>query len=183
MSDANAVFPVRGDDHGPQSERRFIQTSRRTPGGPSRQRVVEVVHVHRDRGNPARQQSRQHAGPVRVAIWEDGFKAKPAAPALFAEPSPAKQEPAQPVTHVLRQWQPAPPPAVERAGDAEAKAVEPVGGGPARRGRPRKAKPETPERSFVDPYADEAGANCMRCGYLVEAARERRGLLTCANCG
>ncbi|MDO9714295.1 hypothetical protein [Paracraurococcus lichenis] len=39
-------------------------------------------------------------------------------------------------------------------------------------------------RSFADPFAGEDdGANCLRCGYLVEAAREKRGLLTCAACG
>jgi hypothetical protein len=46
------------------------------------------------------------------------------------------------------------------------------------RGRPKR------ERTFADPFAtDESGANCFRCGYLVEAAREERGKLTCAACG
>ena len=35
-----------------------------------------------------------------------------------------------------------------------------------------------------DPFAaDNIGTNCLRCGYLVQPARERRGLLTCATCG
>jgi hypothetical protein len=39
-------------------------------------------------------------------------------------------------------------------------------------------------RHFADPFADgDDGANCLRCGYLIEPAREKRGLLTCAACG
>jgi hypothetical protein len=48
--------------------------------------------------------------------------------------------------------------------------------------KPRAAKEAT--RHFADPFADgDDGTNCLRCGYLVEPARERRGLLTCAACG
>jgi hypothetical protein len=57
----------------------------------------------------------------------------------------------------------------------------------ARRGRPRIPKAPAPvstAQRFADPFAaDDDGANCLRCGYLVEPARERRGLLTCATCG
>ncbi|TDH58003.1 hypothetical protein E2C06_34885 [Dankookia rubra] len=57
---------------------------------------------------------------------------------------------------------------------------------PARRGRrspSARVHAETP-RSYADPFAeDDDGANCIRCGYLVEPAREKRGLLTCAGCG
>jgi hypothetical protein len=37
---------------------------------------------------------------------------------------------------------------------------------------------------IADPFdrADD-GANCLRCGYAVQPARERRGLITCAGCG
>ena len=43
---------------------------------------------------------------------------------------------------------------------------------------------KTRERAFADPFATEdTGANCFRCGYLVEPAREKRGLMTCAGCG
>ncbi|MDO9712800.1 hypothetical protein [Paracraurococcus lichenis] len=39
-------------------------------------------------------------------------------------------------------------------------------------------------RRFADPFAmGDDGANCLRCGYLVEAEREGRGLLTCSACG
>jgi hypothetical protein len=56
--------------------------------------------------------------------------------------------------------------------------------------KPRTIKPERPEgtprstkRAFADPFAaDDTCTNCIRCGYLVSPARERRGLLTCAQC-
>jgi hypothetical protein len=46
------------------------------------------------------------------------------------------------------------------------------------------AKARDLTRRVADPFhADDDGANCLRCGYLVEPARERRGLNTCAACG
>jgi hypothetical protein len=49
---------------------------------------------------------------------------------------------------------------------------------------PRKPRvPKAAVRRFADPFADEDGANCIRCGYLVEPAREKRGLMTCSVCG
>ena len=60
----------------------------------------------------------------------------------------------------------------------------------AARPRPRVAKPEraniqstSTQRAFADPFAaDDTGANCIRCGYLVSPAREKRGLMTCLQC-
>jgi hypothetical protein len=43
------------------------------------------------------------------------------------------------------------------------------------------AKATVPQ--FADPFADGDGANCLHCGYLVEPAREKRGLMTCSACG
>jgi hypothetical protein len=69
--------------------------------------------------------------------------------------------------------------------------VEPAAKIPAgARPRPRVAKPEHPEnqlkptrRAFADPFAaDDGGTNCIRCGYLVSPAREKRGLMTCMRC-
>jgi hypothetical protein len=49
---------------------------------------------------------------------------------------------------------------------------------------PKARAPKGTERRFADPFTDgDDGANCLRCGYLVEPAREKRGLLTCAACG
>jgi len=58
------------------------------------------------------------------------------------------------------------------------------------RPRPRVAKPEraniqskSTQRAFADPFAaDDTGANCICCGYLVSPAREKRGLMTCLQC-
>ena len=69
--------------------------------------------------------------------------------------------------------------------------AEPVAEVPAAvRLRPRVAKPERPKhqpistrRAFADPFAaDDTGTNCIRCGYLVSPAREKRGLMTCMQC-
>jgi hypothetical protein len=39
-------------------------------------------------------------------------------------------------------------------------------------------------RSVADPFDDtDERANCLRCGYAIQPARERRGLMTCAGCG
>jgi hypothetical protein len=57
----------------------------------------------------------------------------------------------------------------------------------AERRRPRVPRANSAKktaRHFADPFAaGDDGANCMRCGYLVEPVREKRGLLTCAACG
>lgn len=69
--------------------------------------------------------------------------------------------------------------------------VEPAAKIPARiRPRPRAAKPEQSQnqpksikRAFADPFAaGDTGTNCIRCGYLVSPAREKRGLMTCLQC-
>jgi hypothetical protein len=39
-------------------------------------------------------------------------------------------------------------------------------------------------QSVADPFdAADDRANCLRCGYAIQPARERRGLMTCAGCG
>jgi hypothetical protein len=48
--------------------------------------------------------------------------------------------------------------------------------------QPRATK-SAAKRVFADPFAaDDTGANCIRCGYLVSPAREKRGLMTCVQC-
>jgi hypothetical protein len=52
------------------------------------------------------------------------------------------------------------------------------------RGQSKRGAKVTIARSFADPFdTGDDGANCLRCGYLVEPARERRGHLTCSGCG
>src|SRR3954451_730931 len=84
----------------------------------------------------------------------------------------AVPDPAPPVVHVMPMWEPSPPqPAPPLAETVElpvetARAVE-------RRPRTPKAKaPDKAARRFADPFADaDEGANCLRCGYLVEPTR------------
>lgn len=51
-------------------------------------------------------------------------------------------------------------------------------------GRPRKQPASAPTRRVADPFdASDDHANCMRCGYAIEPTREKRGLMTCSECG
>jgi hypothetical protein len=75
----------------------------------------------------------------------------------------------------------------------DAAAMRAAAEGPARATVPRRGRSGLPTRirtsksqtrRFADPFDDdESGANCFRCGYLVEQARESRGLMTCSKCG
>jgi len=94
-------------------------------------------------------------------------------------------EPTPPTVHVMPAWEPSPPQPAPPVPEAGEPAVE---AGEGRRRGPRLPKARAPQgtaRRYADPFAadDDGGANCLRCGYLVEPARERRGLLTCATCG
>jgi hypothetical protein len=73
-------------------------------------------------------------------------------------------------------WQPT---SVRLDADTPARADAPLAAVAPPRPRTRK-----PERRVADPFdAHDDGANCLRCGYVVEPAREKRGLMTCAACG
>jgi hypothetical protein len=79
-------------------------------------------------------------------------------------------------------------PSVQQPASADAEPVEGQNSTQAVEGRNRRdAKPRPPKlrmRRFADPFADgDDGANCIRCGYLVERTREARGLWTCTKCG
>ncbi|RAI58807.1 hypothetical protein [Roseicella frigidaeris] len=79
-------------------------------------------------------------------------------------PPPA---PEQPTIHARLAWTPSAPPAP-----------------PARRGSRREGIGEERGQDFADPFeATDEGANCLRCGYRVEPAREALGLTTCRACG
>jgi hypothetical protein len=93
---------------------------------------------------------------------------------------PLAPEPAEPVVHVTPSWQttllqretavaPAPP-------EASQTGMEP----PARRARRTRVGLT---RHVADPFDEtDDRANCLRCGYAIEPAREQRGLMTCAAC-
>jgi hypothetical protein len=168
-SDADRFFPPRGGK-GPRAAgggQRFIRATDRKSG---QSRSVEVVHLRRgtaEAGGSPRAEDRS----LRGEAWPDGFRPERNAPPTPFDPPPAPvAKPAPQIGHV-----------VERAPSLLAPLpVQPEAAAPAPRprGRPRQA------RSFADPFAaDDTGANCLRCGYLIEPAREKRGKLTCAACG
>jgi hypothetical protein len=51
-------------------------------------------------------------------------------------------------------------------------------------GEPQARRPRVGStRGVADPFdASDDGANCLCCGYAIQPARERRGLMTCAGC-
>jgi hypothetical protein len=178
MSEIDDVFANFRDEKSPATDRRETRSipQRGTRGS----RTVEVLHVRS--GSPPRPtvQPRQSSSGVRAAAWDDGFPARHA-PQRPAAPQPPVSAPVEPTFHIM----PARSPSVPAAEAA------PVGPDPNTvianrrgRGRPRKQGVGRPERRVADPFdpADDR-ANCLRCGYLVEPAREQRGLMTCADCG
>jgi len=132
------------------------------------------VHIRRDGARPAEAHPPSALRTRRAETWSEGFRAKPAQPLPQQEIPEAVPEPVQPVVHVMPMWQPSAP-------QPEPPSVE------TERRLPRSPRGKTPKSTaqrFADPFAEgEDGANFLRCGYLVEPARERRGLLTCASCG
>jgi hypothetical protein len=175
MSEIDRVFGRLGPKKpGPNERRGMLNVPRK--GAAAGSRTVEVVHL-RSRGAQPGPDAPGHATQrLRAATWDEGFPAR-ATQAAPAAPEPPPAPPA-PVAHVM-------PVRTLLAPEPEA-APAPAETPPARRDRPPR-RPEAPEpqaRRVADPFdATDDGANCLRCGYLVEPAREKRGLLTCAACG
>lgn len=179
MSEIDRVFARFRDDKTPSTD---------TPGqrsipkrGTQGSRTVEVVHVRS--GSPSRpaDQSRAPAVGVRAASWAEGFPARDAPPPFPDAPKAAAAAPAAPSFHVM----PARSPSVPAAEAAPAVPdPEPEIAARRGRGRPLKATAVATARRVADPFdpADD-GANCLRCGYAVEPARESRGLTTGTACG
>jgi hypothetical protein len=188
MSEEDRVFPRRREELGAQSshrEQRLVLSARRRNGAAGgRSRVVEVVHVRRSGPRPVEDRPRPAPWSVRAEVWPEGFRAKPASPLPPQDLQPVAPEPAQPTVHVMPMWEPT----QQRSAQSEAQPAEQPGGMAAGGSRtPRVPKPrasETTGRLFADPFSpDGGGANCIRCGYFVEPAREKRGLMTCSGCG
>jgi hypothetical protein len=186
MFEANQVFPHREapNAQSPSAERRLILAPLRKNGSGSRSRVVEVVQVRR--GNAKRPDDHSLSRPrnVRAETWPEGFRAK--SPGLLPpdELRPATSEPTQPVAHVMPIWESSPR---QPASPAEKPTDPAVRSSAVKARRKHSARPSAPkvaERHFANPFAEtDDGANCVRCGYLVEQARDRRGLRTCSRCG
>ena len=181
MDDIDRVFARFKDDKPePANRRETLSIPRRSGTGGSR--IVEVVHLRSGRGSTDRPQRLDPR--VRAASWDGGFQAKRAI-AMPDQPAPVSVPVIAPTTHVMPAWDPA---VTEEASSApgslnvaEASDVAARRG----RGRPRKEVSTTPlPRRVADPFdASDDGVNCMRCGYTIEPAREKRGLMTCAECG
>lgn len=177
MSDIDRVFAQLGGQRSSDGDQREL---RRIPrkGSAAGSRVVEVVRLPAKGAPSPGGASRQTDYRLRAATWDDGFPAKSAPTSSLFSPTPAADAPqpvAPPVVHMMPGWAPSPvEPETRPAPAAEAK---------PRVARTRRTAPAA-SRRVADPFdaADDV-ANCLRCGYVVEPARERRGLMTCAACG
>lgn len=175
MSEIDRVFARFQDGRSTSTDRREVRT---VPGRGTRgSRVVEVVHLRS--GAPAAngEAARQAGASLRAATWDEGFPARQAPQPPMPEP-PRVVAAVEPTVHLMPAWEPT----VPAAPVAEEPVAVEVGPPPAV--RPSRRAIGIESRPIADPFdsADE-GANCLRCGYLVEPARERRGLMTCAACG
>ena len=182
MDDIDRVFARFKDDKPePTNRRETLSIPRRNGAGGSR--TVEVVHMRSGRRSADRPQRLDPR--VRAASWDGGFQAKrpvatPAPPATAAAAVATA-----PTTHVMPAWKPAATKEASSAPGSMTAAEAPDAAARRGRGRPRKeAVPTPPARHVADPFdADDDGANCLRCGYAIEPAHEKRGLMTCAGCG
>ena len=172
MSEADRVFArltTPGSLPAPEDKQFLHVTSRRRGAVPGQSRVVEVVH----------RRSGRSAEPAQAALRPEdvqGHSTLPLAEERAATPVPAAQ-----VGHLMPGWKPLPPlQPVEEATKTQSSI----------RSQRQIAKPKRPKdqpmsttRAFADPFAvDDTGTNCIRYGYLVSPAREKRGLLTCMQC-
>jgi len=181
MDDIDRVFArFKEDKPEPTSRRETLNIPRRN--GASGSRTVEVVHLRSGRGTTERPQRLDPR--VRAASWDGGFRAKRSVtPPVLSTPVTANA--ITPTTHVMPAWNPAAPEEASSAPGSPPAAEAPGVAEHRRRGRPRKEISTTPPaQRIADPFdADDDGANCMRCGYVIEPARVLRGLMTCADCG
>lgn len=180
MSDIDRVFSRFVGKKPESSDKRELLNIPRK-GNAQGSRVVEVVHVRSGGTSAGKAPSRRLTLNDRSETWERGFPARPLSPQpVLAEPEAPPL--AKPVTHVMPMWEPA---AVEFDAAPPTATAEPlvVAPGPSE-DAPRPATKRRPARRVADPFdVNDDAANCLRCGYAVESAREKRGLMTCAACG
>jgi len=176
MEDKDRVFARFKDDKPAASDRRELLTIPRRAGAMG-SRVVEVVHVRS--GSAVKDRPKRVDTQVRAASWEGGFPARQASPTSVPIPTEASDaKTAQPITYVMPAWEPTP---AEADAAPTVRAMEPIVAARRGRGQPRERTANAPVRRVADPFdVNDDGANCMRCGYAIEPAREKRGLMTCA---
>jgi hypothetical protein len=207
MDDKDRVFARFKDDRPEPADRReTLSIPRRSGAGGSR--VVEVVHIRS--GGAMRERPQRVTAHVRAASWDGGFPAK--RPVVAPIPTePTNVEAVTPTAHVMPAWE-LPVAVVVKPPQPVATVVAPARGrGRPRKhavrepaaaevpaalaeeqiavsrrgsGQPRKTIAGASARRIADPFdADDDLANCMRCGYAIEPEREKRGLMTCSECG
>ncbi len=182
MSDIDRVFARLGGGQPTTTEQRELRHIPRRSGSTS-SRVVEVVRLPARGAAASAGGSRRTNLGVRAETWDDGFPTRsppPSSPAPQLAAGTVDPMTAEPVAHVMPMWEravaepevvPAPPP--ETAQTATTPATKRV-----------RLAARSGSRRVADPYdTNDDGANCLRCGYLIQPARERRGLMTCAACG
>lgn len=184
MSEADRVFQRR-ENQRPQTSREerrvVVSPPRKGPAGSGRSRVVEVVHLRRDGLKPEDARPRSTAGKLRAQTWPEGFRARSTLPPTQHDVEPVSPGPPPPIAHMMPVWAPPPQRDAERSSIEADATARTDAAGPNGSAMPKAPKPRT--RRFADPFAtDDNRANCLRCGYLVEKARDRRGLMTCATC-
>lgn len=185
MSEADRVFSRLSKPITSSSERRHIVTApRKNRSGTVTNRVVEVVHVAHGTPGPRKGHPHPPQRDGRAESWPDGFRAKSVPPALMPDAQSMAPKPTAPVVHVMPAWEPSPQqPALTEEPLAQLLSSTPTIEHDAQHDV-ASSPPTTMTRRFADPFAaDDDGANCTRCGYLVERAREKRGLWTCSKCG
>jgi hypothetical protein len=178
MSDIDRIFARLGGRQpagGDQSELRNIPRKAASAGG----RTFEVVRVPA-RGGAPRAGAHRTDFRLRAETWHHGFLAKSTPPPSPAPMSVAAEAP-NPVAHVMPAWTPA-------VAEPSAMPTSTVASEAAQPAPPRAKRTRGPERAVsrrvADPFdSNDDGANCLRCGYAIQPARERRGLMTCSDCG
>jgi hypothetical protein len=186
MSEADRIFPARkgrGASAQTSERRHILSTARRSGPGAGQSRVVEVVHVRREGARPLQDQPGPAQWNLRSDTWLEKFKAKPVEALPQQDARPVTPESTTPVVHVMPMWQPSPAQPAAPAATPDASRVETTATRHHSARVPRTPRAKTATRPFADPFADDGGANCYRCGYLVEPAREKCGLMTCSACG
>src|SRR3954469_23373423 len=157
MSEANRVFPRQDKPRAQTSrvERRFIVSAPRKSGsGGGKSRVVEVVHVRRNRSRPIENRPRPASWRVRGEDWPEGFRAASALPLPQQDIPPVALEPAQPTVHVMPMWEPSPQ---QPAQPVAVPAEPPIETAVIERRKPRISKPKTPKATvwrFANPFAE-----------------------------
>lgn len=176
MDDKDHVFARFHDNTSSTTDReRELLTIPRRRGTPGN-RVVEVVHVRS--GAEGKDRPRRPDRQVRAASWEDSFPTRERSAATMLAEAPRASEP--PLTaHVMPKREPPPAAAAETP-----VGPEDVSSAAGLAVAPLIPRPLRSKRRVADPFdAADDGTNCIRCGYAIAPAREKRGLMTCLACG